>query len=180
MIDVVLLALALSMDAFAVSIGLGAKNKALTVPLAVKAAMYFGVFQAVMPLLGYVGGKNLLGWLAGYTHWVAAGLLVLIALKMIYEAFSRDDEVAIVEPSHRLLIVLAIATSVDALAAGFALTLLPVGPLTSCTLIGVVTAVFSYAGVFVGRRAGTWLEGKAEFAGGAVLLLIAFKIVALA
>ncbi|WGO99271.1 manganese efflux pump MntP family protein [Saccharophagus degradans] len=180
MIDVVLLALALSMDAFAVSIGLGAKNKASPVVLGLKAALYFGVFQALMPLIGYLGGKGMLGWLASFAPWVAAGLLALIAAKMIYESFAEGIAEDIAQLTHRVLLLLAIATSIDALAAGFALTVLPVAPLVSCALIGVITAIFSFAGVFIGKRAGTWLESKAELAGGLVLLLIALKIIAVA
>ncbi|MCC2615032.1 manganese efflux pump MntP family protein [Aestuariibacter halophilus] len=177
MFDVVVLALALSMDAFAVSIGLGTKHPRQVTRLAVLCAVYFGVFQGLMPLLGYAGGKGLLGWIGAYAPWVAFGLLLLIGVKMIYEALSEGIEEDIAQITHKVLLILAIATSVDAMAAGFTLTLLPVAPLLSCAIIGLTTLVFSYAGVFVGRRSGAWLESKAELLGGVVLILIGIKMV---
>lgn len=93
MIEVALLAIALSMDAFAVSIGLGAKQKTTPHALAVKSGVYFGLFQMLMPLIGYLGGKGVLGWIEEYAHWVAFFLLVLIGGKMIYESFRRNKKI---------------------------------------------------------------------------------------
>lgn len=175
MIELIFLAIALSMDAFAVSIGLGSKNTQ-ALPLALKSAVYFGVFQALMPLLGFLGGKGLLGWLEGFTHWVAFLLLALIGGKMIYEALSNGIEDEITRVSHRVMLVLAIATSVDAMAAGFTLTLLPVNPLIACAVIGLTTFCLSGLGVLVGNTCGTWLESKAEFLGGVILIIIGLRI----
>lgn len=176
MIDVIFLALALSMDAFAVSIGLGSKPAKNQWALALKAGVYFGLFQALMPLLGYLGGQGVLGWVEAYAAWIAFGLLMLIGGKMIYESFMEGIEEDIAQITHRLMLILAIATSIDAMAAGFAFTLLPVNPFFACVLIGMVTFFFSVLGVFVGQKSGTWLESKAELLGGVVLVLIAFKI----
>ncbi|MDP5029920.1 MAG: manganese efflux pump MntP family protein [Paraglaciecola sp.] len=176
MIEVVFLAIALSMDAFAVSIGLGAKQKISPLGLALKAGIYFGLFQALMPLIGYMAGKGVLGWIEDYAHWVAFVLLVLIGGKMIYESFAEGIEEDIAKITHRVMLILAIATSVDAMAAGFSLTLLEINPFVACAMIGVATFAFSVFGVFIGTKSGTWLESKAELVGGITLILIGVKI----
>lgn len=164
------------MDAFAVSIGLGSKPAASKTALAVKAGVYFGLFQALMPLIGYLGGKGVLSWVEAYAPIIAFLLLLLIGGKMIYESFAEGIEEDISNVTHRVMIMLAIATSIDAMAAGFALTLLDVAPFTACFIIGATTFIFSFAGVFIGAKSGTWLEDKAEFLGGVVLILIGLKI----
>lgn len=118
MVEVFILAVALSMDAFAVSVGLGAKKDASG--LGLKAGLYFGIFQALMPFIGYLGGRGVLGWIAAYAHWIAFGLLALIGAKMIYEAFQEGVEEDISALTHKMMLILAIATSVDAMAAGSA------------------------------------------------------------
>lgn len=174
MIEVMVLAVALSMDAFAVSIGLGAKKS--TPGLALKAGLFFGIFQALMPFIGYLGGRGVLGWLGSYAHWIAFGLLALIGAKMIYEGISEGIEEAISDITNKMMLVLAIATSIDAMAAGFSLTLLDANPYIACLAIGATTFAFSWAGVLIGGRSGAWLENKAEIFGGTVLILIGFKI----
>ncbi|WP_105902978.1 manganese efflux pump MntP [Vibrio gangliei] len=178
MFDVLLLALALSMDAFAVSIGLGAKvssQQQTPLKLALKAGVYFGVFQALMPFIGFLGGHGVLGWIEEYAPYIAFVLLLFIGAKMIYEAFSEGIEEDIAQITHRVMLTLAIATSVDAMAAGFSLPLLDVDPFIACALIGFVTFGFSFAGVFIGRKSGTWLESQAELLGGVVLIIMSFK-----
>ncbi len=164
------------MDAFAVSIGLGSKHKKKTIPLALMSGIYFGLFQGLMPLLGYLGGKGVLGWVESYAPWIAFLLLLMIGIKMIYESFSEgiEDDIAII--THRVMLMLAIATSIDAMAAGFTLTILEVNPFIACAIIGVTTFCFSWGGVFVGAKSGTWLESKAEFLGGLVLILVGIKL----
>lgn len=176
MIEVFFLAVALSMDAFAVSIGLGSKHRGKAIALALMAGAYFGIFQALMPLIGYLGGKGVLGWIEAFAPWVAFFLLLLIGGKMIYESFAEGIEEDIANITHRVMLILAIATSIDAMAAGFALTLLDVGPFLACLIIGITTFLFSFLGIFVGIKSGTWLESKAELFGGVVLILIGFKV----
>lgn len=176
MLEALLLAVALSMDAFAVSIGLGSKRQKNALTLGLVAGIYFGVFQALMPLIGFLGGKGMLGWIESYAPWLAFFLLLLIGSKMIYEAFSEGIEEDISNITHRLLLTLAIATSIDALAAGFALTVLDVNPILTCGIIGITTFIFSVLGVFIGVKSGTWLESKAEILGGVILILIGIKI----
>jgi putative Mn2+ efflux pump MntP len=176
MLEVFFLAIALSMDAFAVSIGLGAKHKKEPKKMALMAACYFGLFQAIMPFFGYWAGKGLLSVVAAYAPWVAFFLLLLIGAKMIYESFNTGIEDELKNITHQVMLVLAIATSIDAMAAGFALNLLNVNVLFSCLVIGVITFLFSYIGVLVGEKSGTKLENKAELFGGVVLILIGLKI----
>jgi manganese efflux pump family protein len=174
MFEVIILAVALSMDAFAVSIGLGSKGN--TRGLGFKAGMLFGIFQALMPFIGYLGGKGILGWVDFYAHWIAFGLLALIGGKMIYEGLQEGIEEDIAAITNKMMLLLAIATSIDAMAAGFSLTLLDVNPYLACLIIGVTTFAFSWVGVQIGKHGGTWLESKAEIFGGVVLILIGIKM----
>lgn len=176
MFEVIVLAVALSMDAFAVSIGLGSKGN--TRGLGLKAGLFFGAFQALMPFLGYLGGKGVLGWVDAYAHWIAFGLLALIGGKMIYEGLHEGIEQDIAAITNKMMLVLSIATSIDAMAAGFSLTLLDIDAYLACLIIGVTTFAFSWVGVQIGKRSGTWLENKAEIFGGTVLILIGIKILA--
>ncbi len=176
MFEVFLLAIALSMDAFAVSIGLGSKKVVNTRSLRIKAAIYLGFFQGFMPILGYFSGKGLSSWIEDYAPWIAFFLLVFIGCKMIYESLSEGIEEDIAKVTHRVLFVLAIATSIDAMAAGYAISLLEVDIAVACLIIGVTTFAFSWIGVDIGERSGVWLESKAELFGGLVLIAIAFKI----
>ena len=177
MTEILLLALALSMDAFAVSIGLGAKqNGHTTKALALKAGLFFGVFQALMPLMGYVGGKGVLGFISEYTNFIAFGLLLLIGAKMIYEGLHEGVGEELAKITNKIMLILAIATSIDAMAAGFSLILLPLNPLFACGIIGFTTFIISFLGVYVGKLTGTWLESKAEIFGGIVLVVIGFRM----
>ena len=176
--ELFLIALGLSMDAFAASLckGLGMKNR--TPHHSAVIALFFGGFQAVMPLLGWLLGRQFERYITRVDHWIAFGLLVFIGGKMIYEVFRKDtcpkeggDALDI-----RGLLVLAVATSIDALAVGITFAFLKVKILPAISLVGVVTFVISYAGVFIGHRWGSRLKTKAELAGGIVLILIGTKI----
>lgn len=174
MFDVIVLAIALSMDAFAVSIGLGSKKH--TRNLGLKAGIFFGAFQGLMPFIGYLGGKGVLGWLDAYAHWIAFALLALIGAKMIYEGLHEGIEEDIAAITNKMMLILSIATSIDAMAAGFSLTLLNVNAYLACFIIGVTTFFFSWAGVLIGKNSGTWLESRAEIFGGIVLILMGIKV----
>lgn len=174
MFEVIILAVALSMDAFAVSIGLGSRGN--TRGLGLKAGIYFGAFQGLMPFIGYLGGRGVLGWLDAYTHWIAFGLLALIGAKMIYEGLQEGIEEDIKAITHKMMLTLSIATSIDAMAAGFSLPLLNVNAYLACLIIGMTTFAFSWAGVLTGKNSGTWLESRAELFGGTVLILMGIKI----
>ena len=129
-----------------------------------------------MPFIGYLGGKGVLGWVDAYAHWIAFGLLALIGAKMVYEGMQEGIEEEISAVTNKVMLILAIATSIDAMAAGFSLTLLDANPYFACAIIGITTFAFSWAGVFIGRNSGTWLESKAEIFGGIVLILMGIKI----
>ena len=189
MIEVFLLAIALAMDAFAVSIGLGAKlqkqSSAYVLRLAIYAALYFGIAQGVMPLIGYLLGAVLLGWLATAAPWIGGGILIVLGAKMLYEAFNGEVEAVLAgsfdeniqeKINHRMMFTLAIATSIDAMAAGFTLNLLVVNAWLACLIIAIVTAVFGFLGIYLGKSSGTWLEDKAEILGGVVLIAIGIKV----
>lgn len=179
MLEVLILAVALSMDAFAVSVGLGAKKQDNLSKLALMCAIYFGAFQGAMPLIGYLGGVGLLNWLGDFKQSIAFIILCGIGAKMIYEGVDSEQEAEFKQLTQKVMCLLAIATSIDAMAAGFTLNLMSVNPFVACLMIGVVTAVFSYIGVLAGNKSGTWLESKAEMLGGVVLILIGFKFLLL-
>ena len=176
MIEVVLLAFALAMDAFAVSIGLGVKSVKFDKKLAIKVAFLFGLFQGVMPLFGYLASIGSNSFLESISHWIAFILLSLIGGKMLYDSFAENTEDEINIITNKVLLLLAIATSIDAMAAGFTLSLLELNPLISMLFIGIITFVLSYIGVYVGTKSGFFLEDKAEKLGGIILILIGLKI----
>lgn len=187
MSDLILLAMALPMDAFAVSLGLGAKQRKHTVLIAILAGVYFGVFQGMMPLLGYLSGRSVLGFIENIAPWVACVILLGLGGKMLYEAFSKDqdddkddsDDETKPPMSQKTMLMLAVATSIDAMVAGFTLNLMPINPWLACAIIAVVTGVLSFVGVFLGSQSGTWLESKAEIFGGFVLMFVGLKMVLL-
>ncbi|MFT4654520.1 MAG: putative Mn2+ efflux pump MntP [Patiriisocius sp.] len=178
MIEIIILAIALSMDAFAVSLTMGVRNTKRIQKLALLAGLYFGFFQGLMPLFGYLGGVAIVGWLGNFTHLIAFILLITIGLKMIYEAaITKPEENP--QPhtySHYALLLLAIATSIDAFAAGFSLTLMSINGIYACILIGLITFIFSYVGIRIGRRVSYLLGNKAEILGGVVLVILGFKV----
>lgn len=176
MLEVFLLAFALSMDAFAVSIGLGVKNREFSKILALKVALLFGLFQGLMPLFGYLASLGLGSIIESVDHWVAFLLLSAIGSKMLYDSFGENTEEEIANITNKVLLLLAIATSIDAMAAGFTLNLLTINPFVSMIIIGVVTYIFSFIGVYVGSRGGGYIEEKAEKLGGIVLIGIGLKI----
>ncbi|RXJ57641.1 manganese efflux pump MntP family protein [Candidatus Marinarcus aquaticus] len=176
MIEVLLLAVALSMDAFAVSIGLGVKQKKDIKVLALKAGLFFGIFQAIMPLIGYLGGVGLKQYIGGYDVIIGFTLLLLIGAKMIYESFGENVEDEILLISNKVLFTLAIATSIDAMAAGFTLHLFSLNPIVSVIIIGIVTFFFSILGVYLGTKGSEKLESKSEVMGGVILIMIGFKL----
>ncbi|MGX5203012.1 manganese efflux pump MntP [Aliikangiella sp. IMCC44632] len=176
MIEVVLLAIALSMDAFAVSIILGSNHTHSTKIQTLLIASYFGVFQGVMPLIGYASGKGVYSAIENYTPELAFVLLLGVGSKMIYESLCHGAEEKIIKITHRVIFILAITTSIDAMAAGFALILQDFSIFFACLIIGITTFAFSYVGGIIGTKIGDFLKHKAEFLGGIVLILIGINI----
>lgn len=178
------IAVGLSMDAFAVALTNGAMTRDIRLKHALRIALCFGVFQAVMPIIGWLVGKVGEGIISQLDHWIAFILLGYIGGKMIYEAVKKEpeDDCHCREPiGFKMLITMAVATSIDALATGIILpsavgastTLLM---LLAVSLIGVITFVICLAGVFLGKKFGTIFSSKAELFGGAVLIVIGIKI----
>jgi putative Mn2+ efflux pump MntP len=174
-----LLAVGLSMDAAAVALARGFAARSLRVRDVAKVALLFGGFQAAMPGLGLLLGRALGRVAAQWDHWIAFVLLAAIGLKMLKEAFAErpaESEREVSDPfATRPLLVLAVATSIDALAAGVTLPALGGSPLVAIAAIGVVTAVFSGAGVLLGHRFGTYFGPRLEVVGGVVLLVLAVQ-----
>jgi putative Mn2+ efflux pump MntP len=175
MIEALLLAVALAMDAFAVALTQGAKFRpSLRGGLAI--ALTFGVFQALMPLAGWVIGAVALIYVEAVDHWIAFGLLTFLGVRML--GGHVGDEEAARALTGRSLLIAGVATSIDALAAGITLPALGVSPWLAVALIGIVTFVMSGAGVALGRRAGDHLGEWAERAGGIILIGLGVKILA--
>jgi len=176
---ILLLACALAMDAAAVSASRGMAASRIRPRHAVLVAVFFGGFQALMPLIGWFAGSRVGPLLGGWDRWIAFVLLAGIGAKMLLEARSPDEAPALRKDEKlfglRVMFVLAIATSIDALAAGFTLPLLGAPLLPSIVTIGVVTAALSVAGLLAGRRFGQLLGKRLDAAGGLVLVGLAIK-----
>ena len=177
--ELFMIAVGLSMDAFAVALGKGLNMMRLNFRPALIIAAFFGGFQAGMPLLGWLLGRQFERYITAIDHWVAFILLVFIGGKMLWDAFHEEDDIW-ADFDDRLdireLTLLAVATSIDALAVGITFAFLQVAILPSVTLIGVTTFILSLIGVVLGHRFGTRFESKAEIAGGLVLIFIGAKI----
>ena len=176
--ELFIIAVGLSMDAFAVAVCKGLSMRRATLKNALIVGLYFGVFQAAMPLIGYFLGISLADQITAYDHWIAFALLAIIGGKMIYESFHKDadgeDEGG--EVTLKKMLPLAVATSIDALAVGVSFAVLRVSIFPAVTFIGVVTLTLSMLGVKIGNIFGAKFKSKAELAGGVILILMGTKI----
>jgi putative Mn2+ efflux pump MntP len=176
-LNIILIAFGLAMDAFAVSITSGLTIKNLRVKHAFRIALFFGLFQASMPLIGWLAGISLRDFIASIDHWVAFILLSCIGCKMIYESIRMDYTERRTNPLNiYILLLLSIATSIDALAVGISFAILTISIVTPVIIIGVITFVLSFIGVFIGNKKGHFFEGKIEILGGIILIGIGIKI----
>jgi putative Mn2+ efflux pump MntP len=175
-ITILFIAFGLSMDAFAVSITNGITIKHQRINNALKIGIFFGSFQALMPLIGWLAGLHLRDFISGVDHWVAFGLLSLIGGKMIYESTKIGDDKEIRSLNLFVLFLLSIATSIDALAVGLSFAFLKISIATPIIVIGIVTFILSFLGVLVGNRLGHFFEKKMEIVGGLILVGIGIKI----
>ena len=176
---VFVMAVGLSMDAFAVSVANGCRIKRVTLRDALRPGWWFGGFQMLMPVLGWLGGLALRDLVQRFSHWVAFGILVFVGGKMLFEVVrgrEDEDDCRAERRSTRDMLVLAIATSIDALAVGLTLSVLHASIWWPALLIGLVTFTFSVAGTLVGCSIGTLVKDKAEILGGLVLIGIGIKI----
>lgn len=175
-LEIFLIGVGLSMDAFAVSVCKGLSMKKLDWKKAIIIALYFGVFQAVMPVIGYLLGTTFENLVTQIDHWIAFILLGIIGANMIKEALGKESENSNDKVDFKTMIVLAIATSIDALAVGITFAFLKTEILSAVTMIGIITFILSLIGVKIGNKFGDKYEKKAEFLGGVILILIGVKI----
>ena len=172
---ILLIAVSLAMDAFAVSIAHGMTIRNRRVATGLVMAGSFGAFQAFMPVLGWLAGLTFIEFIANFDHWLAFGLLAFIGGKMIYSARELTEEKD-AKLTVSLLLILSVATSIDALAVGLSFSLLRVSILTPVIAIGVVAFLLSFAGFNFGNRLGKFFERKVQVVGGVVLIAIGIKI----
>lgn len=177
MLSIFLIAFSLALDAFAVSVSSGISVPGFNWKQAVKMGIWFGAFQCLMPLLGWSLGSSVSRYIEAVDHWIAFGLLAVIGGKMVLEALRGGQEDAPADLSPQRLCVLAIATSIDALAVGVSMVFMQnVNILLSAGIIGLVAFGLSVAGGLLGRRLGSLFQRRATLAGGVVLIAIGIKI----
>lgn len=175
-IQLIFMSVGLAMDACAVSICKGLKMKKVDYRYAVIIATFFGGFQGLMPLIGWILGKQFEGYIVSFDHWITFILLSIIGGKMIKESFEKEVDDSEVRYDFKELFILAIATSIDALAVGVTLAFLQVNIWIAITLIGVITFIISIIGVIIGSNFGAKYKSKAELIGGIILVIIGIKI----
>jgi len=169
--------LSLAMDCFAVSIAGGTLVKKPQLKNALKIGAFFGIFQAVMPLIGWGVSYSFKTLIADFDHWVAFGLLSAIGIKMIVESFKKDEDKKNKDIlNNHILILLAFATSIDALVVGLSLSILKISLLYSVMIIGFFAFALSVMGYFIGNKAGSFLKNKVEIIGGVIIIGIGIKI----
>ncbi|MCL2290206.1 MAG: manganese efflux pump MntP family protein [Bacteroidetes bacterium] len=175
--EIILIALGLAMDAFAVSIILGLSVKKPGIKEFLLPGIVFGFFQALMPLIGYFAGTHLANKFQVLDHWIAFILLGIIGGKMIKDSFSKKEEKVDENPFQiTKILLLAIATSIDALAVGVTFAFLKINIIKAIIIIGLITLCLSMAGIKIGNIFGVKYKSKAEFIGGAILVLLGVKI----
>ncbi len=176
LIDIILLGVSLAMDATAVSICKGLSMKKLDKEKAITIALYFGTFQAIMPIIGYLLGISFKEVVESIDHWIAFFLLAVIGINMIRESLSKESESLNDLIDFKTMTPLAIATSIDALAVGITFAFLRVNIIEAVTIIGIITIFLSMIGVFIGNEFGNKYGKIAETVGGIVLISIGLKI----
>ena len=175
-LELFVLAVGLSMDAFAVSVCKGLATGKLSIKNGFIVGLWFGGFQALMPLIGYLLGANFKDYITAVDHWIAFILLAVIGANMIKESRSDEEDEQSGDMDIKTMFLLAVATSIDALAVGITFAFLDVNIVPAVSFIGCTTFVISAAGVFIGHIFGLKYKSKAEFAGGAILILLCLKI----
>ncbi|MFC1572186.1 manganese efflux pump MntP family protein [Candidatus Eisenbacteria bacterium] len=178
-LEILLLAIALAMDAFAVSVGAGACGYAKKLPAAARMAVCFGLAQALMPLLGWLAGSEVVRWIEAVDHWVAFGLLAAIGGRMIIEGLRPVDACGPDPSCGSRLLVMSLATSIDAFVAGVSLAMIAVNIVLACVVIGVVTMILSLIGVRLGVVLRAVVGRRMEIVGGLVLIAIGLRILVL-
>ena len=177
-ISIFLIALALSMDAFSVAMAIGAAGRGHSSLAVIRLATAFGVFQFVMPILGWLLGKTVVSYISDYDHWIAFALLVIVGLRMIKEYFDKDKKERTKDPTKGWsLLILSIATSIDALAVGVSFAFFDINIYYASAVIGVVCFIITALGMIFGKALSRILGKKAVLLGGIVLIAIGIKVV---
>jgi putative Mn2+ efflux pump MntP len=175
--QVILIALGLSADAFAVSVAAGSTGATRGHRSMVRLSFHFGLFQSIMPILGWLAGLSIERYVHTFDHWIVCGLLVWVAVHMIRSARADEENVVRQDPSRgMMLVILSVATSLDALAIGLSLALLRVSIWYPSVIIGVVTGAMSFVGIFLGQRFSRKFGKRAAEMGGVLLILIGVRI----
>ena len=175
-VELIILSIGLAMDAFAVSVCKGLSMQKMNWKNAIIIGIYFGAFQALMPCIGYLLGINFQDKICNIDHWIAFILLLIIGINMIKDAISKENDVSNDSIKFKDMLILALATSIDALAVGITFAFLKVNIILAISLIGIITFAISVTGVKIGKIFGDKYEKKAEFTGGVILLLLGIKI----
>lgn len=175
-LEILLISIGLAMDAFAVSICKGLSMKKMNWKKAIIVGTYFGAFQALMPVIGYFLGATFEALVTKLDHWVAFGLLTIIGINMLKEAFAKNEESHDDSVDFKTMLILATATSIDALAVGITFAFLQVNILLSAIIIGIVTFTICIIGVKIGNKFGDKYERKSEVVGGLILIFMGIKI----
>ena len=174
--ELILIAIALAMDSVAVSIASGSKYKNINFSTTLKIALFFGVFQGLMPLIGYFAGTLFASFVDNFDHFIAFAILVFLGYKMIQEAREGDFEDEVSDLKTKTLLFLAVATSIDALAVGITFSFEEINIWYAVSLITIITFVLCVVAVYIGKKLGGFLESKAEYLGGIILIILGFKI----
>ncbi len=174
--SLIVLAIGLCMDSFAVSLSSGVLMRPCTLLRASKFALIMAAFQGLMPVIGWLLGVGFRDYIEAYDHWIALALLLFLGGRMIYESLQNEEQECFNPCCTRTAMTLGLATSIDALAVGISLSFLNVDLLQSALVIGITTFVFSLTGVYIGKKIGCFLKKGAGILGGAILILIGVKI----
>jgi len=174
--ELILIAIALAMDSVAVSIASGSKYRNITFPTIIKIALFFGLFQGLMPLLGYFAGGLFASFVDSIDHYIAFVILSFLGYKMIKEAQEDDFEDEVENLKNKTLLFLAVATSIDALAIGVTFSFQEIDIFYAVSLISLITFVLCVIAVYIGKYMGGFLEDKAEYLGGFILIALGIKI----
>ncbi|KON31771.1 hypothetical protein AC477_03830 [miscellaneous Crenarchaeota group-1 archaeon SG8-32-1] len=175
-LTIILIAIALAMDSFSVAITRGfTSTKTKILSEALKIGFFFGTFQAVMPTIGWLAGLSIINLISEVDHWIAFGLLALVGTRMIYESLTSGSKKIASSSSLKVLIMLSIATSIDALAVGLSLSFLEESILIPAIIIGIITFSLSFIGVYIGKKLGNYFEKMGVF-GGIILIVIGLRV----
>jgi putative Mn2+ efflux pump MntP len=178
LITILLIAVGLAMDAFVVSLSIGTAGEIRYLRGKIRLAAHFGIFQSVMTALGWVLGETVVNYIKGFDHWIAMALLGYVGVNLIRAGFQKDGKAFEQDPSTgRTLILLSIATSIDAFAVGLSIVFLKIPVLLSVVTIGIVALLFSIIGLFAGTRLGETFGKRMEILGGMILIGIGVRVV---